>query len=83
MFKVSGNNNFQPLDRSHRALPLNVSRNGFDTLKALNARNDSIVPSAATTFAPAGISFFLSFFRFTLHLQHHNGNFDFHWCLLY
>lgn len=48
MFTVSGNNNFQLLlDQSHRALPLIVSRNVFDNLKALNAKNDSFVPSTA------------------------------------
>ncbi|GKA74137.1 5'-adenylylsulfate reductase 3, chloroplastic-like protein [Tanacetum coccineum] len=51
--KLSGNN-FQLLDRSQMVLPtsLNVSKMGSDTIKAFNARNDSIVPSAATTFAP-------------------------------
>ncbi|GKF02213.1 hypothetical protein Tco_0029136, partial [Tanacetum coccineum] len=32
---------------------LNASKKGSsDTIKALNARNDSVVPSAATTFGP-------------------------------
>ncbi|KAJ9566175.1 hypothetical protein OSB04_002141 [Centaurea solstitialis] len=45
--------NFQPLDRSPAALNLSLNRSA--AVKRLNAepkRNDSIVPSAATTFAP-------------------------------
>ncbi|KAL4563038.1 hypothetical protein LXL04_027069 [Taraxacum kok-saghyz] len=49
-------NNYQPSDRSHRSpAAFNLSQKRSTAVQALNAepkRNDSIVPSAATVFAP-------------------------------